>query len=127
LVQAADVPHSAVPESTTVRELLTGTWGFSADSGGCADKPHTIRFSADGSEMFLRYQDPPGEGAYQVRSAGPGHLRLAMRDESQRTAAGALVEWDLILVEPGAYTWHRTDWDAHLRTWPVRRCVSDTN
>jgi len=124
-VQAADVTRSGAPESPPVRALLAGTWGFSDDGGGCADKPHTIRFSEDGSEMFLRYENPPGEGAYKVLSEGPRHLRLAMRDEVQRTEAGALVEWDLILLESGAYTWHRTDWAEHLRTWPVRRCAAD--
>ncbi len=124
LVWAAAGPFAAEPRpGPSIRESIVGTWGR-ASEGGCTEKPHTIAFSADGGELYLRYTDPPGQGTYRVVAEGPSHLRLALRNEVQKTEDGEPVEWDLVLLAPDTYSWHRADWSETLRTWPVRRCAA---
>ncbi len=122
-IAAAALTAAAPEQEPSLRQTLAGAWGYEAEGGMCAGRPHTIEFSADGAEMVLRYSDPPGQGTYKVLAEETLQLRVAMRDEVERTNSGTLVEWDLILLSPDAYTWHRSDWPAGHRTWPVKRCT----
>ena len=108
----------------SVRETIVGNWGLATETGSCTEKPHTISFSDDGSQLYVRYTDTLGQGTYRIVAEGLNHLRLALRDEVQKTESGELVEWDLVLLTPDSYSWHRADWPEGHRTWPVRRCTT---
>ena len=118
--------------------LLQGTWDFAHGDTTCKGNRHEITFSPDRQEMFLTFQTPfdtaTGERVtrYKVVARGrdvhphiPHILRTAMEGETRRTASGELVLWDILLVTPNRYHWHRTDWAPGGVTRPIIRCDGD--
>lgn len=59
---------------------------------------------------------------YDVLEHSRGRIRGAIRGETRRTEGGEPVVWDLVLVGPNTYRWHRTDWPIGAFTKAVRRC-----
>lgn len=109
------------------QDIASGQWGFEVEGASCEDNPHIISFSEDGSKMSLRYSvgldgDPPTAATYRVIAEGPGFLRMAMDGETRTTEAGVPVPWDLVLLSPDSYCWHRTDWQPGGCTQPATRC-----
>lgn len=116
----------------TFREIATGTWGFDVEGASCEDNPHTIEFSADGQFMFLRYSksvdgEAPPVTKYELLGEGPGFMRMAMEGETRTTDEGDLVKWDMVLLAPDSYCWHRIDWQEGGCTQPAHRCSSEVN
>jgi hypothetical protein len=120
----ATAEQAAAPK---LRDVASGSWGFAVEGASCADNPHTISFSPDGSQMLFQYSksldhNPPTKATYRVLSEGEGFLRMEKVDEPERTAAGAVVQWDLVLLSRDSYCWHRTDWQENGCTQPATRC-----
>lgn len=116
----------------TFEEIVTGTWGFEMEGASCEDNPHTIEFSADGQFMFLRYSksvdgEPPTITKYKLLGEGPGFMRMAMEGETRTTDEGDLVKWDMVLLDPDSYCWHRTDWQGGGCTQPANRCSPEAD
>ena len=116
----------------TFEEIVTGTWGFEKEGASCEDNPHTIEFSADGQFMFLRYSrsvdgEPPPITKYELLGEGPGFMRMAMEGETRTTDEGQPVKWDMVLLAPDSYCWHRTDWQEGGCTQPASRCSSEAD
>ena len=114
----------------TFREIAAGTWGFGVEGASCDDNPHTIEFSADGQFMFLRYSqtvdgEPPPVTKYELLGEGPGFMRMAMKGETRTTDEGEPVKWDMVLLTPDSYCWHRTDWQEGGCTQPAHRCSAE--
>jgi hypothetical protein len=110
--------------------ILPGTWGWTIANGfGCDENPHDIEFSADRKSMFYSVQDPvespTGEIVktiqYHILDTSP-HLRMRIEGETRTTPAGDPVVWDLILISPDRYCWHRTDWPVGACTANIERC-----
>jgi hypothetical protein len=63
---------------------------------------------------------------YRVVATRP-YLRLLLVDEDRTTASGDPVVWDLMMLSPDRYCWHRTDWPPGSCTQRNERCDSDGN
>lgn len=108
---------------------VAGTWDWPGRPGSCRDEPHTLSFTPDGRFMLLTFAKPvDSTGTREVRYAVRGHTERSVRgaivDETRRTDAGQLVVWDLVLVTPTSYRWHRTDWEEGAFTPEVVRCTT---
>lgn len=115
------------PGPLTFQEIAAGTWGFDAEGASCDDNPHRIEFSADGQFMWLRYSkgvdgELPPITEYRLIDEGPGFMRMRIMGETRTTEADDLIEWDMVLLTPDAYCWHRTDWEEGGCTQPAYRC-----
>ncbi|HEY8258652.1 MAG TPA: hypothetical protein VIG08_13430 [Gemmatimonadales bacterium] len=119
-----------VPEGRDVFMVAAGTWDWEGAEEFCRKNPHTITFTSDRRVMTLRSAEPHTDSAgiarsvteYEVLEHSPGRIRGAIRGETRRTAGGKPVVWDLVLIGPNTYRWHRTDWPLGTFTKPVRRC-----
>lgn len=119
-----------VPDTTDVFRLAVGTWDWTGTDGFCRDNPHTITFSPDRKFMILTFAKPDtGDDGqiqqtyrYEIRGHTKNSVRGFIEGEDRRTDAGELVVWDLVLMSPDEYRWHRTDWDEGGFTKGVLRC-----
>lgn len=119
-----------VPDSTDVFKVAAGTWDWSGADGFCRDDPHTITFSPDRKFMILTFANPDtaDDGTvkrdfrYEIRGHTRNSIRGFIQGETRRTDGGELVVWDLVLMSPDVYRWHRTDWEEGGLTKPVLRC-----
>jgi len=116
-------------------EMAAGTWGWAQGDSTCLTNTHTISFTPDRRTMTLTHLPPIDTmlkspvTTYSVLSAGRGRfldyqhvVRGAVVDETRRTDTADLVVWDLVLVTPNRYHWHRTDWPDDGMTTGVIRC-----
>ena len=83
--------------------------------------------------MFLKHKEPfPGQAnpeeavRYRVLQSEPD-LRMAIEGETRMTPTGELVVWDLVLLSPDRYCWHRTDWPHGGCTKAIVRCPSNSS
>lgn len=108
---------------------LAGIWCWPNISDG-SHNPHSLRFSVDGSKLFLDYLNPRVDadgkrivGAdYDVESIEATRARMRLIGEDRRTDAGELVVWDLVVLPAERYCWRRTDWAEDACTAPLTRC-----
>ena len=135
LLLAATTVASAEPmqegKQYLIRDIVTGTWGTEFEGAMCSDNPHTIRFSADGHSMTLAYTksltaDPPTRVEYRVIGEGKGFIRMQITNETEKGADGQLVMWDIVLLTPNSFCWHRSDWSDEGCTKPITRCDGET-
>ena len=113
-----------------IRDIVAGTWGWDVEGASCEDNPHTLEFSGNGKKMTLRYaksldENPPTEAVYKIVREGPGFIRMEKTGETEKTTDGKLVAWDLVLLGPSSYCWHRTDWQPGGCTQPAKRCGAE--
>jgi hypothetical protein len=117
----------------SVYEVLPGKWGWRHDKhAGCDSNPHIISFSEDRKEMTLTYARPAetviGEtmtSRYRILSDSP-HLRVLLEGETRRNpATNRLVLWDLVLVTPDQYCWHRADGKPGSCSRRIVRCQAN--
>ncbi len=105
---------------------VTGTWRWDNRPKDCQDDPHTISFTPDHSQMILSYrptkEDTLREYTYDIVATGPQVIRGRIRDETRRDSTGALVVWDLVLLNDSTYCWHRADWPTDGCTRSNVRC-----
>lgn len=112
-----------------------GTWAWANGDSTCRGNVHTLTFSPDRSAMLLTHREPldtvTGQtvAKYRVVSSGnqilPGLanvIRARLDDETRTTDDGKPVVWDLVLMTPNRYHWHRTDWPDGAVTKPLIRC-----
>ena len=116
-----------VSRASTIFERVEGQWGWIADGLGCRDNPHTIAFTADRRQMIFSYPRDTARGRetrYEIRAYDDSTIRgfIASPPETRRTLNGDLVVWDLVLVAPDVYHWHRTDWPPGGYTRAIVRC-----
>jgi hypothetical protein len=115
-----------VAAGADVSTTVAGTWDWAGRPGTCTDNPHTISFSADRSTMILRFAKPMSDGhieaRYDVHRMNRSGVRGAIEGETRRTPSGQPVVWDLVLMSPDSYRWHRTDWSDGGYTGLVIRC-----
>lgn len=128
----AGVVHPEEPNSEQLRfqDIASGTWGFPVGGASCEDNPHTIEFTEDAERMILRYAkglegNPPTEAKYRILGEGPGFMRMEIEGETRTTDEGIPVKWDMVLLSPDSYCWHRTDWQEGGCTQPAERCSGD--
>jgi len=110
---------------------LPGTWGWEQNPElGCSGNPHTIRFTRDRTFMLLKHVkkidrasgNPDPVVRYRVLQSEPD-LRMAIEGETRTTPAGDLVVWEVYMLSPDRYCWHRTDWKAGGCTKAIERCA----
>jgi hypothetical protein len=114
--------------------VAAGTWDWAGADGFCQKDPHTITFSPDRALMTLTPRQPWTDSTgtvherfeYDVQEYTAGHIRGRIRGETRMTEQGEPVVWDLVLVGPNTYRWHRTDWPLGMLTNPVHRCPVST-
>jgi len=120
-----------VPAGTDVRRVVAGRWDWKRHTKLCADSAHVIAFPGDGKVMTItqqqRWVDSLGTDrtttTYDVLRATTSTIRGAIRGEDRLTDDGKPVVWDLVLVGPDEYRWHRTDWMSGWGyTGPIVRC-----
>jgi hypothetical protein len=110
-----------------IRDIVTGTWGTEFEGAKCSDNPHTLTFSAGGQMMTLAYAkslnaDPPTKVEYQIIGEGKGFIRMQKLTETETGGDGQLVMWDIVLLGPDSFCWHRSDWADDGCTKPITRC-----
>ena len=110
---------------------LAGRWDWSNRAHPCGDSAHVISFSPDRRTMTIAMPPhPPHDtgwsATYDLVSLEPSRLTGAIRGEKRLTKDGKPVVWDLVMVGPNEYKWHRTDWAPYARTIGVVRCGSDS-
>ena len=116
-----------VPAGTDIFSVVEGTWDWAGRSETCKDNPHTISFSPDRATMILTFVKPlegdtSRDTRYELREVTSSSIRGFITDETRRTNDGELVVWDLVLMSPDSYGWHRTDWLPGMYTPEVVRC-----
>jgi hypothetical protein len=118
------------PDTSSVFSTLPGTWGWEGHKElSCDGTSHTLSFTRDRSVMLLQYTDKSNRVSdnpipivrYRVLQAKP-NLRMAIEGETRKTPGGELVVWDLVLLSPNRYCWHRTDWRPEGCTAAIERC-----
>jgi hypothetical protein len=122
---AADPTEQAKPNG--FREFLSGTWGSEYEGSKCSDNPHTLKLSADGQSMVLAYakslnSEPPTRVEYRIIGEGKDFVRTQKLSEKETAADGSLVMWDIVILTPDSYCWHRSDWSDEGCTKPIVRC-----
>lgn len=115
-----------------MQDTVTGLWDWEIAPKWCAENPHSITFSRDGSKMEVRH--PKGASiaggvaqalvVYEVLSKSPGLLKTRVVGETQTSGRGDIVSWDLVLLSPDAYCWRRSDWPPGSCTRRIIRCPS---
>jgi len=63
---------------------------------------------------------------YRVLESEP-FLRMAIEGETRKTPAGDLVVWEVVMLSPDRYCWHRTDWPEGGCTAAIERCPLKAN
>jgi hypothetical protein len=117
------------PVDQSIFAVLPGTWAWEQNAEfGCEGNSHAISFTRDRKVMLLKYrqeskeQEIPADAVrYQVLQSEP-HLRMVIEGEKRTTPAGDPVVWDVVLLGPDRFCWHRTDWQPGACTPAVVRC-----
>ena len=63
---------------------------------------------------------------YRIQQAEP-YLRAKIEGETRTTPSGELVVWEVIMLSPDRYCWHRTDWSEGACTAAIERCPRAIN
>jgi hypothetical protein len=117
-----------VPDGSDIFRVVAGVWDWSGADGFCSSDPHTISFTPDRRYMVLTFKKPEKEKStgqvvrYEIRGHTRSSIRGFIEDETRRTESGELVVWDLVLMSPNEYRWHRKDWEEGGYTKGVLRC-----
>lgn len=117
-----------VPRGESIFDVVSGVWGWPVKDLGCSTNPHTIRFTADRSQMLIGHILPDSSGAqrvtrYDILDVGPSRLRARIIGETRMTESGTPVVWDLVLTSHDSYRWHRTDMANWMMTADIKRCL----
>jgi hypothetical protein len=123
-----------VPAGADVRKFVAGRWDWKSHTKLCGDSAHVIAFPGAGEVMTItqqnRFVDSLGTDrtttTYDVLRTDSTTIRGAIRGETRRTDDGKPVVWDLVLMGPNEYRWHRTDWWSRGYTAPIVRCDAGT-
>ena len=126
LMIAGCAQHSPPPDPYSV---LPGKWGWK-DSDDCSRSPERISFSEDRKSMFLSHAPARADGSrephrkvtYSIVSQTDYGLGMVLANEARLDDSGQPVSWDLLLLSPTDYCWHRSDWPAGGCTKSVLRC-----
>ena len=115
-----------------IEEKLNGKWGWPVEDikYNCIGNPHKIQFSTKGNTFTIQFlkpiEKPDGSlsesALYNIISTTDNSITATMEGESRKNKAGELVVWDLILINPNEYTWHRHDWAKNMFTPAVVKC-----
>lgn len=114
-----------------IAKVVVGRWDWSTRLNPCSDSTHTIAVSDDKKVMtitqdYLPASDTDRVAVYDIQRLSRSSLRGAIRGETRRTDDGVPVVWDLVLLGPTEYHWHRTDWNAWGYTASIIRCTTDS-
>jgi len=117
----------------SVRESLHGTWDWADVPARCGNDAGTYAFAADGRTLTVEvpagaYFDTTAAGSrltYEILAEPAGGLRVRAVGETRRTATGAPVEWEIVMLDQDTFCWHRTDWQAGGCTKPLARCKGE--
>ncbi len=120
---------SVKPVDQGIISVLPGTWGWEQSvEFSCGNNSHTMRFTKDRKFMLLKYKEavpeqdiPANDVHYKVLQSEP-NLRMAIEGEKRTAATGEPVVWDVVMLTPDRFCWHRTDWEAGACTGAVVRC-----
>lgn len=120
-------PYS-IPQGADIRTQVAGRWDWTSHSAPCTDSAHVIAFPGDGKVMTItqqsRWVDSLGRdrsvATYDILRTTSSSIRGAIRGEERLTSDGRPVVWDLVLVGPNEYRWHRTDWPS---VWGYTRSI----
>lgn len=76
-------------------------------------------------------QSPAGEDGKRQREIDVGYtvlgqtgnvLHTVMDHETRRDETGRFVKWDMVVLDPDHFCWHRTDWKEGGCTATIQRC-----
>jgi hypothetical protein len=122
----------AFDNGRSLQANISGRWDWSVRGAPCTDSAHTIAFPDDGDIMTITQQQPVIDSSgrdltvttYDLDTVTPSRIRGAIRGENRLTDDGEPVVWELVVVDPDTYHWHRTDWPPYGLTAPIVRCGS---
>jgi hypothetical protein len=116
--------------ASSIRAQLPGRWDWPEASPRCGDNTAELSFTDDGKSLRVRVATgvyigttPLGpEAKYTILTESPTVLRMRLDGETRQTAAGTIVVWDAVLLDPDQFCWHRADWKSDVCTKPLLRC-----
>jgi len=136
--QRRRTPTNVGSNADSTFALATGTWDWYAGESTCVGNTHTLSFSSGRDTMIIAFKQPlasmGGQRVFRYKILGVGSrvlppfqyvVRGAMEGETRRTAGGELAVWDLLLLSPNRYHWHRSDWQVGQGTRAILRCSGD--
>lgn len=132
LAGCASQPTANDKSSTAspIRSQLPGRWDWAEASPRCGDTAAELSLTDDGDGLRVRVATGVyigtillgPEAKYTILAESQEVLRVQLDGETRRTAAGAVVLWDVVLLDPDQFCWHRADWTSDVCTKPLRRC-----
>jgi hypothetical protein len=123
---------TARPPVESYYELLPGTWGWkNYKPASCDVNPQVISFTGDRRTMLVQFTESivwpvPVQNKtlrYEVLDTKP-YLRMMIEGE-WRMKDGKPVVWDLVMLSPNRFCWHRADWPLSSCTRAIVRCYGD--
>lgn len=126
------LPSYQAATTDGVFAIVEGRWAWEGARSGCDDNAHSIEISPDHRVMTITYDQPWTDSIgtarnlaqYDIEKHGGGFIRAQIRGENRRSRAGTPVVWELVLMSPHRYKWHRTDWVPGSYTAALVRCDS---
>jgi hypothetical protein len=120
---------STRPPDQSVFSVLPGRWASDQfPAFGCGGNWQEISFTRDRKLMLLKFKEeskeqeiPASAVRYHVLQAEP-NLRMAIEGEKRVTPTGEPVVWDVVMLTPDKFCWHRADWEPGACTPALVRC-----
>lgn len=117
--------------ASSIRAQLPGRWDWADSSPRCGDTAAELSFTDDGQGLRVRVATGVyigttllgPEAKYAILVESPTVLRMQLDGETRQTTAGAVVVWDVVLLDPNQFCWHRADWKSDVCTKPMQRCT----
>jgi hypothetical protein len=132
LAGCASQPSAEDKASTasSIRSRLPGRWDWAETSPRCGDSAAELSFTDDGQGLRVRVATGVyigttllgPEAKYTILAESQDVLRMQLDGETRQTAAGTIVVWDVVLLDPDQFCWHRADWKSDVCTKPLLRC-----
>ena len=88
--------------------LEAAPWGWPDGDPFCQDKTRTFTFNSDRTLMNSYVSEEDINVVYKVHSFGNTSVTMEIIGEHQQIWDGAIVVWELRLVETDAFCWHNT-------------------
>ncbi len=124
ILAAPAKPYEVKPPDD-VFQVAAGTWGWGTGERACAKSPQRVTFTPDHSVMLIESANDSGGMTvtqYTLQWSSPSTIRGLITDETRLTPEGQPVVWDLVLMSPNTFRWHRTDWARGAFTGELTRC-----
>ena len=121
---------ASTADADALNLLMGAKWSDTRPQAGeCAD-PFWFELNQSRTRLTVRLETPvPSRDItgdtfhYQIREVHETTVRMFLEHETLRDDSGALVEWWLVHLGPGAFAWRRSDWQWWMLTPTRHRCL----